>query len=209
VDTHEISCVVGDDHEALRRGLVAVLDAEHDLRVIGQARDGRELLDIAERRRPDVTIVDARMPKLDGIEFCRAITARPDPPAVVVYSREDGPEALQSALDAGARGFVVKSGPTQDVVRAVRAVHAGHPYVDARLGAWLVERRSARTTVLSERESQVLQHLAHGLTTEGVGKELFLSPATVRSYAENAMRKLEAHNRVHAVAIALRLGLIS
>jgi len=209
VDTHEISCVVGDDHEALRRGLVAVLDAEHDLRVIGQARDGRELLDIAERRRPDVTIVDARMPKLDGIEFCRAITSRPDPPAVVVYSREDGPEALRSALDAGARGFVVKSGPTQDVVRAVRAVHAGHPYVDARLGAWLVERRAARTTVLSERESQVLQHLAHGLTTEAVGKELFLSPATVRSYAENAMRKLEAHNRVHAVAIALRLGLIS
>ncbi len=209
MDTHEISCVVGDDHEALRRGLVAVLEAEADLRVIGQARDGRELLELAERRKPDVTIVDAAMPTLDGIEFCRAITSRPDPPAVVVYSGEAGPEILQSALDAGARGFLVKSGPTQDVVRAVRAVHAGLPYVDARLGASLVERRPAAATPLSEREFQVLQHLAHGLTTERVGKELFLSPATVRSYAENAMRKLEAHNRVHAVAIALRLGLIS
>jgi DNA-binding NarL/FixJ family response regulator len=205
----QISCVVGDDHEALRKGLVAVLEAEDDLRVIGQARDGRELLELAERRRPDVTIVDAGMPTVDGIEFCREMTSRPDPLAVVVYSGDAGPELLQSALDAGARGFVVKSGPTQDVVRAVRAVHAGLPYVDARLGASLVAPRPAATTPLSGRESQVLQHLAHGLTTEAVGKELFLSPATVRSYAENAMHKLEAGNRVHAVAIALRLGLIS
>jgi DNA-binding NarL/FixJ family response regulator len=209
LETHEISCVVGDDHEALRKGLVAVLEAEDDLRVIGQARDGRDLLELAQRRRPDVTIVDAAMPTLDGIAFCRAITSRPDPPAVVVYSSVAGPDTLQSALDAGARGFVVKSGPTQDVVRAVRAVHAGLPYVDARLGASLVQRRPAAPTPLSERESQVLQRLAHGLTTELVAKELFLSPATVRSYAENAIRKLDAHNRLHAVAIALRLGLIS
>jgi DNA-binding NarL/FixJ family response regulator len=94
-------------------------------------------------------------------------------------------------------------------VRAVRAVHAGLPYVDAMLGASLVEGRSPSAALLSERESQVLQHLANGLTTEGVGKALFLSPATVRSYAENAMHKLDARNRVHAVAVALRLGVIS
>jgi len=205
----EITCLVGDDHEALRRGLVAVLEAEDDLKVIGQARDGRELLTLAERRRPDVTIVDIGMPTVDGIECCREITARRDPPAVVLYTGNAEPETLRSALDAGALGFVVKSGPPQDIVRAVRAVHAGQPYVDAMLGAFLVERDAGAAPLLSERETQVLQHLANGLTTEGVGRELFLSPATVRSYAENAMRKLEAHNRVHAVAIALRLGLIS
>ncbi len=86
-------------------------------------------------------------------------------------------------------------------------MHAGHPYVDAMLGAAL-SRREAATSPLSDRESQVLQRLANGLTTDGVGKDLFLSPATVRSYAENAIRKLGADNRVHAVAIALRLGLI-
>jgi DNA-binding NarL/FixJ family response regulator len=201
--------VVGDDHEALRRGLVAVLEAEDDLRVIGQARDGRELLDLAERRRPDVTIVDIGMPTIDGIAVCREITSRPNPPAVVLYTGNAEPDVLQSALDAGARGFVVKSGPTQDVVRAVRAVHAGLPYVDAMLAASLVHRGTATTALLSERESQVLQHLANGLTTDAVGKELFLAPTTVRSYAENAMRKLEANNRVHAVVTALRLGLIS
>jgi two-component system response regulator DesR len=170
---------------------VATLEAEDDLRVIGQARDRPDLLELAERRHPDVTIVDS-------VEYCRAITSRPNPPAVVVWTANAAPEALQSALAAGALGFVVKNGSAHELVRAVRAVHAGRPYISA-----------TTASPLSERECQVLQHLADGLTTEGVGKELFLSPATVRSYAENAMHKLEAHNRVHAVAIALRLGLIS
>ena len=208
MSTDQITCIVGDDHHTLRDGVVALLDAEDDLRVIGQARDGRELLALAARRRPDVTIVDIGMPSVDGIECCRRLTAHPDGPAVVLYTGNAEPDMLQSALDAGASGFVVKTGPPQDLVRAVRMVHAGLPYVDGRLGASLLAGHTPATP-LSERESQVLQHLAHGLTTENVGKELFLSPATVRSYAENAMRKLGAHNRVHAVAIALRLGLIS
>jgi DNA-binding NarL/FixJ family response regulator len=208
LDSHQISCVVGDDHEALRRGLVAVLEAENDLRVVGQAADGRALVELAERRRPDVTIVDVGMPTIDGIECCRQITARPHAPAVVLYTGTAEPGVLHSALDAGAKGFVVKSGPPQDLVRAVRTVHAGRPFIDARLGSVLAD-RPPTALALSGRESQVLQHLAHGLTTDGVGKELFLSPATVRSYTENAMHKLNANNRVHAVAIALRLGLIT
>ena len=207
MDRHEITCVIGDDHEALRSGLVTLLDAEDDLRVVGQARNGRELLELAERRRPDVTVADIGMPAIDGIAFCREITARPDPPAVILYTGTAETEVLQSALDAGARGFVVKSGPPQDLVRAIRTVHAGLPYVDGMLGAALFNRRVE--SLLSEREAQVLQHLANGLTTDGVGKELYLSPATVRSYTENAMHKLGASNRVHAVTTALRMGLIS
>jgi DNA-binding NarL/FixJ family response regulator len=203
----QITCVIGDDHEALRSGLAALLDAEDDLRVVGLARNGRELLELAERRRPDVTIADIGMPAIDGIAFCREITARPDPPAVVLYTGRAEPDVLQSALDAGARGFVVKSGPPQDLVRAIRTVHAGLPYVDGMLGASLFNRRVE--SLLSERETEVLQHLANGLTTDGVGKELYLSPATVRSYAENAMHKLGASNRLHAVTTALRMGLIS
>lgn len=207
LDTQEIRCVVGNDHEALRKGLVDVLDAEDDLRVIGQACDGRELLELAELRRPDVTIVDLAMPTIDGIECCRRLTARPGAPAVILYTGNAEPETLETALGAGASGFVAESGAPQDLVRAVRAVHAGHPYVGAMLRA-AVGRREAAASPLSDRESQVLQRLANGLTTAGVGNDLFLSPATVRSYAENAIRKLGADNRVHAVAIALRLGLI-
>lgn len=199
--------MVGNDHEALRKGLVDVLDAEDDLRVIGQACDGRELLELAELRRPDVTIVDLAMPTIDGIECCRRLTARPGAPAVILYTGNAEPETLETALGAGASGFVAESGAPQDLVRAVRAVHAGHPYVGAMLRA-AVGRREAAASPLSDRESQVLQRLANGLTTAGVGNDLFLSPATVRSYAENAIRKLGADNRVHAVAIALRLGLI-
>ena len=207
MDRHEITCVIGDDHEALRSGVATLLDAEEDLRVVGQARNGRELLELAERRRPDVTVADIGMPAIDGIAFCREITARPDPPAVILYTGTAETEVLQSALDAGARGFVVKSGPPQDLVRAIRTVYAGLPYVDGMLGAALFNRRVE--SLLSEREAQVLQHLANGLTTDGVGKELYLSPATVRSYTENAMHKLGASNRVHAVTTALRMGLIS
>jgi DNA-binding NarL/FixJ family response regulator len=207
MDREQITCVIGDDHEALRSGLAALLDAEDDLRVVGQARDGRELLELAERRRPDVMVADIGMPTVDGIAFCREITARPDPPAVVLYTGTAETDVLQSALDAGARGFVVKSGPPQDLVRAIRTVHAGLPYVDGMLGAALFNRRAE--SLLSGRETEVLQHLANGLTTEGVGKELYLSPATVRSYAEHAMHKLGASNRVHAVTTALRMGLIN
>jgi DNA-binding NarL/FixJ family response regulator len=208
-DTKQIQCVVGDDHEALRRGLVAVLEAEDDIKVIGQARDGHGILELAERRRPDVTIVDIAMPGLDGIEVCRDLSARELPTSVVLYTGSSEPEVLQSALDAGARGFVLKSGPPQDLVRAVRAASTGLTYIDATLGASLITRQRAIAAVLSEREAQVLQLLADGHTTESAAKALFLSPATVRSYVENAMHKLDARNRVHAVATALRMGLVS
>jgi DNA-binding NarL/FixJ family response regulator len=208
-DTKQIQCVVGDDHEALRRGLVAVLEAEDDIKVIGQARDGRGILELAERRRPDVTIVDIAMPGLDGIEVCRDLAARELPTSVVLYTGSSEPEALQSALDAGACGFVLKSGPPHDLVRAVRAASAGLTYVDATLGASLITRRRDIAAILSGREAEVLQLLADGHTTESAATALFLSPATVRSYVENAMHKLDARNRVHAVATALRMGLVS
>jgi DNA-binding NarL/FixJ family response regulator len=208
-DTKQIQCVVGDDHEALRRGLVAVLEAEDDIKVIGQARDGRGILELAERRRPDVTIVDIAMPGLDGIEVCRDLSAQEWPTSVVLYTGSGEPDVLQSALDAGACGFVLKSGPPQDVVRAVRAASAGLTYIDATLGASLITRRRDVAAILSQREAEVLQLLADGHTTESAATALFLSPATVRSYVENGMHKLEARNRVHAVATALRMGLVS
>jgi DNA-binding NarL/FixJ family response regulator len=205
-DTNQIQCVVGDDHEALRRGLVAVLEAEDDIKVIGQAGDGRGILELTERRRP---VVDIAMPGLDGIEVCRDLAAQESPTAVVLYTGSGGPDILQSALDAGACGFVLKSGPPQDVVRAVRAASAGLTYIDATLGASLITRRRDVAATLSRRESEVLQLLADGHTTQSAATTLFLSPATVRSYVENATHKLDARNRVHAVATALRTGLVS
>lgn len=206
----KITCLVGDDHEALRRGLVTLLEAERDVSVVGQAGSGSETLALTERRRPDVVVVDLKMPDIDGIELCRQIRERELPARIVVYTAFDEIEALDMALTAGATGYVLKTGPPQELVRAVRMVQLGQQYVDPSLAGHLIERRTATAVrVLSDRESEVLQLLANGMTTDAVGRELFLSPATIRTYAENAMHKLEANNRVEAVAKALRLGLVS
>ena len=208
-EPRQITCVVGDDHETLRKGLVALIDAEDDLTVIGQAGDGGETLALTRRRRPDVTVVDVRMPVMDGIALCREVKAEELPTRVVVYTAFDDLAALEQALEAGAAGYVLKSGPPQELLRAVRIVSEGRPYVDATLAPDLLERKAAAARIpLTPREIEVLQHLATGLTNEATATALFLSPTTVRSYAENAMAKLEANNRLHAVAKALRLGLI-
>jgi DNA-binding NarL/FixJ family response regulator len=200
---------VGDDHEALRRGLVTLLDAEQDIRVIGQAGSGPEALALVERRRPDVTVVDLRMPGMDGVELCRRVRDDQLGTSVVVYTAFDELEALSMALDAGAQGYVLKSGPPGELVRAVRMVRGGQVYIDPALAGGLLEHRLATGKLLSGRETEVIQLLADGLTTDAVGQRLFLSASTVRSYAESAMHKLEARNRVQAVANALRLGLVS
>jgi DNA-binding NarL/FixJ family response regulator len=204
-----IRCVIGDDHETLRRGLVSLFDAEEDLDVIGEASDGRTAMELTARRQPDVTVLDLRMPQMDGIEFCREAAERGLTTPVVLYTAVDEIETLQTALDAGARGYVLKSGPPNDLLRAVRAVRDGQLFLDSTLVAGLLEHQAAKAnTLLSPRESEVLQLLANGLTTDEVAGTIFLSPATVRSYAEHAMHKLKARNRVHAVAEALRLKLI-
>lgn len=205
-----ITCLVCDDHEALRRGVVALLETEGDIRVVGQASSGAEALALAERRRPGIVVIDLRMPDLDGVELCRQATELGLPARMVVYTAFDELEALDMALTAGAAGYVLKTAPPQELVRAVRMADAGEQYIDPGLAGRLLARRGQPgARVLSAREAEVLQLLADGLTTADTGRRLFLSPATVRTYTENAMHKLEASNRVEAVAKALRLGLVS
>jgi DNA-binding NarL/FixJ family response regulator len=201
----EISCVIADDHALLRTGLVTLLEAETDICVNGIAADWAQLLGLLSPDTPDVAIIDLGLPGFNDLSTLREIAA-----PVIIYTGSDDLEALDLALEAGARGYVLKSGPPNELVRAIRMVNAGLPYVDPALATGLLEHRlEGRGTLLSAREAEVLQLLADGLTTEGVGKQLYLSPTTVRSYAENAMRKLEARNRVHAVAQAMRLGLLT
>jgi two-component system nitrate/nitrite response regulator NarL len=206
----EITCVIGDDHDALRTGVIAMLRHEDGIDVVGDADTGEGILALAERRHPDVTIVDVTMGAMDGLEVCREATKRGVPTAVLVYSGRDDLDVLDSALDAGAAGYVLKSSPIGELIRAVRTVAQGSTWIDGRLAAELLRRRRDREgPILSPREQQILQLLAAGRTTDEAAAELFLSPATVRSYIESAMGKLGARNRLHAVAQALRAGLIS
>jgi DNA-binding NarL/FixJ family response regulator len=205
-----IRCLVGDDHAALRRGVVELLGAEPDLEVVGEAGGGDELLALAARRRPHVTVADMRMPGLSGPALCEALSSIGSGTAVLVYSAHVEAAAVEAALEAGARGFLSKASPPQDLPIAVRALHAGGMFVDSMLaGAVLTRRHDESRPRLSPRETEVLRLFADGLTTDAAAASLYLSPATVRSYAETAMQKLESANRTHAVARALRLELIS
>jgi DNA-binding NarL/FixJ family response regulator len=203
-----IGIVIGDDHDMIRRGLASMLEEEDDMHVVGQAATFAQARRLAERRAPDIVVLDVRMPDGSGIDACRELAQIAPDARVILFTAFEDPDLLEAALEAGARGYVLKSSPAPDVVHAVRLVHGGQYYVDASLAAILLRRNDERQAALSGRERQVLQLLSEGATTAGAAEELFLSPATVRSYAESAMGKLAAANRAHAIAQALRMELI-
>jgi DNA-binding NarL/FixJ family response regulator len=201
-----VTVVIVEDHAALRRGLELLL-RDTECRVIGTAGDADAGRALVERRKPDVAVVDITLPGESGIELTRSLLEHDDRLGVLLYTGVDDQEILREALDCGARGFALKAGAPEELLTAIRAVGAGETYVDQRLRPLLLARfTTERIGVLSRREREVLDHLSKGLTGEDVAARLGLSPETVRTHVRNAMDKLEAHTRVHAVAIALKQG---
>jgi DNA-binding NarL/FixJ family response regulator len=192
--------------------LAAVSDvlAAQGVAVVGQASDGAEALALIESKKPTVAVVDVRMPRLSGIELAKQAAVSSPGTSIVFYTAYGDRALLSEALDAGARGFVLKEAPLSDLVRAVQRVAAGEAYVDPVLAGVLVASHSAeQAPSLTQRERQVLRLLADGLSNEEIGKQLFISPETVRTHVRKAMTKLEADTRTQAVATALRQSLIS
>jgi DNA-binding NarL/FixJ family response regulator len=209
MDVPQIRCAVADDHPACLMGLRAAFAEERDIHLVAEATDGDQVLRVVRSQPVDVVLLDLLMPRTDGLGCCRRLLALDHPPAVILYTGLETDSVLEQALEAGARGLVLKSGPIANVVHAVRVVAQGHPYIDGRLTSLLLDPREKDAAALSGRERDIVRLLAGGMSTTEVAGELFLSPATIRSYAENAMHKLEATNRVQAVAKALRLGLVT
>jgi DNA-binding NarL/FixJ family response regulator len=204
-----ITCIVADDHPAMVEAVCDVL-TEGGVSVVGRARDGEDALTKIETRKPDVALIDVRMPRLGGIELARrAATSSPET-AVILYTAYGDRALLTEALDAGARGFVLKEAPLADLTRAIELVARGGTYVDPVLAGYLA---SVQTTdklpSLTQRERDVLRLLADGHSNEEIGKRLFISPETVRTHVRKAMDKLDADTRTQAVATALRQSLIS
>jgi DNA-binding NarL/FixJ family response regulator len=203
-----IRAVVADDHPAVLRSVCDVLiDAGVD--VVGRASNGEEAAAKIEATRPAVAIVDVRMPRLTGIEVASQVSRTAPETAVILYTAYGDRALLSEALDAGVRGFVLKEAPLQDLTRAVDMVAGGVVYVDPVLAGVLASAESERMPQLTKREREVLRLLADGLTNEEIGKRLFLSPETVRTHVQKAMRRLEADTRTQAVALALRQSLIA
>ena len=192
--------------------LTAVADilARHGFNVIGTAPDGEQALALIEQTRPQVALVDVRMPRLSGIEVATRCAALSPATAVVFYTAFGDRALLSEALDVGARGFVLKEAPLSDLVRAVEQVAAGDAYVAPVLAGVLVSSYATEgLPSLTQREREVLRLLADGLANEEVGKRLHISAETVRTHVRKAMAKLEADTRTQAVATALRQSIIS
>ncbi len=200
--------VIVEDHDALSQGLALVLERA-GIDVVGSARTEQEGYDLIRRERPGLAIVDIGLERGSGVELARRLTQVEPGLGVLIYTGLGDESLLREALDSGARGFALKAGPARDLVAAARAVASGDSYVDPRLNPYILGRTTTeRIAVLSPREKEVMALLAEGLTGRQIAERLVISPATVRTHVENVMEKLEARTRVHAIAMALRQGLI-
>jgi DNA-binding NarL/FixJ family response regulator len=201
-------CLAVDDHATVRQGLGLMFGAEQDLELVGTVERGEEVLEAIEREQPEVVIMDVRLPGIDGISALKRISQNAPGVKTVVFSAYGDKRLLSDAISAGARGYVMKGSPPEDLLRAVRAVSAGKPFVDPSLSPALLMAGAMADAPLSEREREILQLLAEGFHTEEVARRIGLSAETVKSDTKRAINKLEADSRVHAVAIALRKAII-
>lgn len=202
-----IEVLVADDQELVRTGLAMILDAQPDIEVVGQAVNGREAIELAQQLRPDVCLLDIRMPELDGLEATRRLAGPDvvDPTAIVIITTFDLDEYVHSALKAGARGFLLKDAGPELLVQAVRAAANGDaliaPSITARLLETFAHAGAQATPVqpnwpLTEREEEILLTVARGLTNAEIADELHISLSTVKTHLSSLMTKLDARNRV-------------
>jgi DNA-binding NarL/FixJ family response regulator len=214
-----IRVLIADDHVLLRDGLRGMLDAQEDMEVVGEAKDGAEAVEEAVRLHPDVVVMDIRMPRLDGIEATRRLAAQGEgAPRVLVLTTFDFDEHVFEALRAGAGGFMLKDAPPGQIAQAVRTVAAGDqllaPAVTKRLIDRFVSRppaeqvRRERFKELTDRELEVLHLLTRGHSNAEIGERLYLSEATVKTHVTRILQKLGVRDRVQAVVLAYESGLV-
>ena len=202
------TCVVADDHPPVLESISRFLGA-HGYRVVGRAENGEEAVRLVEAQRPSLALIDHRMPGLGGAAAIRRVVRTTPQTACLVYSGFCDAALLTEALDAGARGFVLKEAPLETLVRALDTVLDGGMYIDPSLADVLIQATPGRDLGLTVRERDVLRLLADGHSNESIGRELFISPDTARTQLGAAMAKLGVSTRTQAVAKALRECLIS
>ena len=203
----EISVLIVDDHEVVREGLRLSLLRSPQIRVVGEAPDGETAIALAGRRRPDVIIMDLRMPGMDGIEATEEILKTSPDTAVIVFTAYSERALLSRSLESGAKGYILKEAPHETLLRAIGKVAGGETFVDPALMPNLIQGRDGGDS-LTQREREILQLLADGMSNADVAQRLFISQETVKSHVRHILVKLEADTRTQAVAIALREAMI-
>ena len=201
-----IGILIADDHSVLRQGLVSLIGFESDMMVVGEAGNGREAVELWKRHRPEVTLLDLRMPELDGVGVIKQIRADDENARIIVLTTFDGDEDIYRAIQAGAKGYLLKDAPREALMDCIRRVHAGETCVPVHLAAKLAQRVSGET--LSDREIDVLKLMAQGKSNKEIGSALFISEGTVKSHVKAIFAKMNVISRTEAVATATRRGLI-
>lgn len=215
-----LKILLADDHELMRNGLRGMLEAQDDLNVVGEASDGAEAVELALKLRPDVVMMDIRMPRLDGIEATKRLKAHPEAPRVLVLTTFDLDEYVWEAMRAGASGFLLKDAPSGQLTEAVRAIAAGESLLAPAVTRRLIERfvstpqpgtaaQAERFAELTDRELEVLNQIARGQSNREIAEQLFLSEATVKTHVTRVLAKLELRDRVQAVVLAYENGLVT
>jgi DNA-binding NarL/FixJ family response regulator len=214
-----ISVLLADDEAMVRAGVRAILATSPGIEVVAEAADGREAIDQARAHRPDVALLDVRMPVLDGLDAAAELRRAAPDVAVVMLTTFSEDEYVTRALDGGASGFLLKSGDPYELMAAIRAAHAGAAYLSPPIARQIIQRMSGgrmsrqsaakqRLALLSPRERDVLALLGAGLSNAEIAERLFLVEGTVKAYVSSALNRLGVKNRVQAAILAYEAGLV-
>jgi DNA-binding NarL/FixJ family response regulator len=202
-----IRVLIADDHGVVREGLVSMIKRNRaDMTVAAEASNGREAVELWKRERPDVTLLDLRMPELDGVEVIKEIRAADKKARIIVLTTFDSDEDIYRAIQAGAKGYLLKDVPREALMNSIRRVHAGETSVPSHLVAKLADRVSGET--LSEREIEVLKLMAQGKSNKEIATALFITEGTVKSHGKSIFAKMNVSSRAEAVAEATRRGFL-
>ncbi|MFY9911378.1 MAG: response regulator transcription factor [Candidatus Sulfotelmatobacter sp.] len=195
-----------DDHPLVREGLAALINSQTDMRVVGQGSTGHEAIKLFRELRPDVALMDVRLPDISGIDAMITILSGSPQARVIMVTSSEGDVEMERALEGGAKGYILKSMPPRDILEAIRKVHAGKKAIPPEIAAQLANHMSDET--LSAREIEVLQQVAEGNRNRDIADRLFISEGTVKVHIQHIMDKLGASDRTQAITIAVRRGII-
>jgi DNA-binding NarL/FixJ family response regulator len=195
-----------DDHPLLREGIAAVINSQSDMQLVGDAANAQDAILQFRKNRPDVTLMDLRLPDMSGVDTTIAIRKEFPGARIILLTTFEGDVEIQRALEAGARGYLLKSTPPKELLEVIREVHAGKKRIPSQIAAQLAEHLSDED--LTTREIEVLRQIAEGNRNRDIGEKLFITEETVKVHVKHIMEKLGASDRTQAVAIAIRRGII-
>mgnify|MGYP003471098113 FL=1 len=202
-----IRILIADDHAIFRQGLATIINRDPDMQVIAQAENGEQAIALFGEHQPDVTLMDLRMPEVEGVAAISAICAIAKSARIIVLTTYDSDEDIYRGLQAGAKGYLLKETEPDELLNAIRTVHRGQQYIPPDVGAKLVQRLS--NPELSERELEVLRSLAQGMSNAEIADALSIGEGTVKSHVNRILNKLDVSDRTQAVIVAVKRGIVS